>query len=89
MGIQAVREPAGLHAGDGRCPDLQLVMPGRHVFSDVCVTHPLAPSTISHACATLGAARHQQRMKRQKYADCWRPWATWAISNWACGLATW
>ena len=27
MGIQAVKEPAGLHSSDGRCPDLQLVLP--------------------------------------------------------------
>ena len=46
MGIQAVREPAGLHSSDGRCPDLQLVLPGRHIISDVVVTHPLAPSWV-------------------------------------------
>ena len=69
MGIQAVREPAGLHSSDARCPDLQLVLPGRHIISDVCVTHPLAPSWITKACTTTGAARSNQTTKHRKYRE--------------------
>jgi hypothetical protein len=71
MGIQAVREPAGLHSSDGRCPDLQLVLPGRMIISDVCVTHPLAPSKVRNRTSwtTTGAARQYQQKKRDKYKD--------------------
>ena len=69
MGIQAVREPAGLHSSDARCPDLQLVLPGRHIISDVCVTHPLAPSWIRKSCKTTGAARSKQTTKHRKYRE--------------------
>jgi hypothetical protein len=69
MGIQAVREPAGLDSDDGRCPDLQLVLPGRHIISDVVVTHPLGPSRVKDrvSLTTLGAARQYQNIKRGKY----------------------
>ena len=69
MGIQAQREPAGLHSTDGRCPDLQLVLPGRHIISDVVVTHPLAPSRVKNRTSwtTTGAARRSQNKKRTRY----------------------
>jgi len=69
MGIQAVREPEGLQASDGRCPDLQLLLPGRHILTDVCITHPLAPSRGRASCATLAAARHYQTVKHRKYRE--------------------
>jgi hypothetical protein len=69
MGVQAVREPAGLHSTDGRCPDLQLVLPGRNILTDVCITHPLAPSSVKNGVswATLGSAKGLQGVKRSKY----------------------
>ena len=71
MGIQAVREPAGLDSGDGRCPDLQVVLPGRPIISDVVVTHPLAPSMVKSGVSstTTGAARRAERLKRKKYRE--------------------
>jgi hypothetical protein len=71
MGIQAVREPTGLDSSDGRCPDLQLVLPGRHIISDVSVTHPLGPSNVKNrqSWTTTGAARAAQRGKHDKYKN--------------------
>jgi hypothetical protein len=71
MGIQAVKEPAGLHSGDGRCPDLQLVLPGRNIISDVTVVHPLAPSRVKsgQSWTTTGTARMAQEAKRTKYGE--------------------
>jgi hypothetical protein len=69
MGIQAVREPAGLHSTDGRCPDLLLVLPGRNIISDVCITHPSAPGRVKNRSSwtTTGAARSMQTTKRTTY----------------------
>ena len=71
MGIQAVREPAGLHSSDGRCPDLQLMLPGRHIISDVIVTHPLAPGRVRSKVSwrTTGVARDAQGKKHRKYRE--------------------
>jgi Reverse transcriptase (RNA-dependent DNA polymerase) len=71
MGIQAAREPAGLHSTDGRCPDLLLVLPGRSIISDVCITHPLAPSKVKSRVSwtTTGAARNLQHKKRTRYME--------------------
>ena len=71
VGIQAVREPSGLHAGDGRCPDLQLVLPGRHILSDVSIAHPTAPGFVrsKKSWRTTGAARAMQTKKRLKYRE--------------------
>jgi hypothetical protein len=71
MGIQAVREPVGLHSGDGRRPDLQLVLPGRNILSDVCIIHSLAPGTVKsrRAWTSAGAARSMQTTKRMKYKE--------------------
>ena len=64
-------EPADLYSTDGRCPDLQLVLPGRNIISDVCVTHPLSPSMVKskRAWTTTGAARTAQTTKRRKYDE--------------------
>jgi hypothetical protein len=71
MGVQAVREPVGLHLDDGRCPDLQLVLPGRNIISDVCITHPLAPTKVRKRISwtTTGAARTSQTTKHRKYRE--------------------
>ena len=71
MGIQAVREPAGLHSSDNRCPDLQLVLSGRNVISDVVVSHPLAPGKVKAgiSCTTTGAAKCAERKKHAKYRE--------------------
>jgi hypothetical protein len=69
MGIQAVREPAGLQSDDDTCPDLQLVLPGRNIISDVCVTHPSAPGMVRsrRSWTTTGCARMHQKKKHRKY----------------------
>jgi hypothetical protein len=69
MGIQAVREPTGLHTTDDRCPDLLLVLPGRAIMSDVCITHPLAPGKVKNRTSwtTTGAARNLQHKKHTRY----------------------
>ena len=71
MDIQAVREPVGLHSIDGRCPDLQLVLPGRIIITDVCITHPLAPSSVKYKTSwtATGAARMLQTVKHSKYRE--------------------
>ena len=71
MGIQAVREPAGLCSSDGRCPDLLLALPGCNIISDVSISHPLAPGMVRshHSWTTTGAARCHQTRKRAKYKE--------------------
>jgi len=71
LGVQAVREPTGLHGTDGRRPDLQLVLPGRHLIIDVAVCHPLGPGAVNsgHALRTTGVARHKETKKRVKYCE--------------------
>jgi hypothetical protein len=71
MGIQAMREPAHLHSDDGRCPDLQLVLPGRNIITDVCIPHPLAPSGVKsrRSWTTTGAARNMQNVKHKRYKE--------------------
>jgi hypothetical protein len=50
---------------------LQLVLPGRHIISDVCITHSLAPGTVKNgrALTTTGAARSMQTTKHRKYRE--------------------
>lgn len=69
MGIQAVREPVGLRSADGLCPDLQLVLPGRHIISDVVISHPLAPGKVKEGMSwtSTGAARVAQGEKHREY----------------------
>ena len=38
------QEPPGLSTEDGRRPDLQIILPGACILTDVVVSHPLAPS---------------------------------------------
>lgn len=71
LGLQAACEPAGLYAEDGRRPDLQLVLPGRHILTDVAVCHPLGPGAVNsgNALTTTGVARHKETKKRRKYCE--------------------
>lgn len=70
MGGQAVREPKGLHVEDGRRPDLQVVFPGRHVLTDVVVSHPLSSARLRRAAGGSAAvAREWQQRKRKKYSE--------------------
>jgi len=67
VGGQAVREPTGMAAADGRRPDLRIVVGGRHIIADVVITNPLAPSHVKKSQATLSAARTFQQQKHRKY----------------------
>jgi hypothetical protein len=66
VGGQAAREPVGLHFQDNRRPDLQIVLHGQHVLTDVVVSHSLAPSHIRSRCKV---ALWAQRKKQLKYKD--------------------
>jgi hypothetical protein len=68
VGGQAVREPQGLSAEDGRRPDLQLVFPGQHLLTDVVVVHPLSRSRINAGHRAGYWLLEAQRKKRVKYA---------------------
>jgi hypothetical protein len=70
VGGQAVREPRGLSASDGKRPDLQIVFPGVHLLTDVVVVHPLTYARIHdpHKNATH-FVRAAERKKRVKYAQ--------------------
>ena len=70
IGAQVVREPVKLSAGDGRRPDLQIVLPGRHILADVAVCHPLTQRVAKHGLAwtATGVAREKERTKRKKYS---------------------
>jgi hypothetical protein len=68
VGGQAVREPKGLEAADGRRPDLRLVLGVQHIIVDVVVSHPLAPAYIKKdASRKLGVAKKCQLRKHRKY----------------------
>jgi len=71
LGVQAVREPTGLHAEDGRRPDLQLVLPGRHILTDVAVCHPLGRGALNSGkgLRTTGVAKNKEAQKRQRYCE--------------------
>ena len=70
IGAQVVREPVKLSTGDGRRPDLQIVLPGRHILADVAVCHPLTQRVAKHGLAwtATGVAREKERTKRKKYS---------------------
>lgn len=70
VGGQAVREPRGLSASDGKRPDLQIVFPGVHLLTDVVVVHPLTYFRI-HGVNKEGRyfVRDAERKKRVKYAQ--------------------
>jgi hypothetical protein len=68
VGGQAVREPKGLEAADGRRPDLRLVLGVQQIIVDVVVSHPLTPAySCTDACRTLGVAKRRQQTKHLKY----------------------
>ena len=69
-GAAACKEPQGLSSEDGRRPDLQIVLPGAHILTDVVVSHPLAPSYVSTAAAEhLAIAADAAKDKVTKYAE--------------------
>jgi hypothetical protein len=68
VGGQAVREPKGLEAADGRRPDLRLLLGVQQVIVDVVVSHPLTPAYIrTDAFRSLGVAKMRQQSKHLKY----------------------
>jgi hypothetical protein len=70
VGGQAVREPLGLNAHDGKRPDLQTVFHGKQLLSDTVVTHPLAPSMLRWSSRrSCCAAEIKAKDKHKKYDD--------------------
>jgi hypothetical protein len=66
----AVKEPAGLSAKDGKRPDLQIIFPSRHIITDVCISHPLAPSYLGKAKDLEAAtANGAAAVKVRKYVE--------------------
>jgi hypothetical protein len=70
IGAQVAREPVKLSARDGTRPDLQIVLPGRHILTDVAVCHPLTQRATKRGIAwtATGVARERQRTKRKMYS---------------------
>ena len=48
-GAAAVKEPVGLSTEDGRRPDLQVVIPGESLLTDVVVSNGLCPTHLAAA----------------------------------------
>jgi hypothetical protein len=71
VGAIADKEPRGLHRDDNRRPDLQLFFPGRHVITDVVVSHPLTSGYVNNRIALrpLGVAKYRERLKHAKYDE--------------------
>ena len=69
MGLQAVRQPAGLDTSSDLRPDLMMILPGRRILTDVAICHPLAPSRVKKGIPqrTLGTAKSMEQVKRSKY----------------------
>ena len=69
-GAAACKEPQGLSTEDGRRPDLQIILPGACILTDVVVSHPLCPSYVSLASTRpLAIARRAANYKQLKYKD--------------------
>ena len=69
-GAAAVKEPVGLSTEDGRRPDLQIVIPGESLLTDVVVSHPLCPTHLAPASKEhLATARSAELRKHRNYAD--------------------
>lgn len=69
-GAAAVREPVGLSTEDGRRPDLQIVIPGEHILTDVVISHPLCPSHLATASTKhLATAQKAEQRKHRNYSD--------------------
>ena len=71
LGVQAVREPKGLHVESNLRPDLRLVLPGQRILVDVAICHPLAPEAVRsrRSLRTTGLARTKEQTKRKKYTE--------------------
>ena len=72
LGLQAVRQPAGLDPKSDLRPDLMIILPGRRILTDVAICHPLAPSRVKkggRSSTALGTARDVEGQKRKKYLD--------------------
>jgi hypothetical protein len=67
VGGQAAREPKDMSAEDNKKPDLQIVLPGHHLVTDVVVTHPLTYSKCKDRNTTTAYARIAQSAKHAKY----------------------
>ena len=67
VGGQAVREPKSMSAQDKKRPDLQIVLPGHHLVTDVVVTHPLTHPKCKDRSTTTINARIAQSLKHKKY----------------------
>src|SRR5277367_2579349 len=69
-GAAACKEPQGLSTEDGRRPDLQIVLPGACILTDVVVSHPLCPSHVPVGSTTvLAVAQQAARRKQVKYQE--------------------
>ena len=69
-GGAAVQEPRHLSTETRKRPDLQIVLPNRHILTDVVVTHPLAPSYFrATGKEHLIKAKHAAAAKCRKYAE--------------------
>jgi len=71
MGVQAVRQPAGLDTSSKLCPDLMMILPGRRILIDVAICHPLAPSRVKRGTSmrALRTAKEMEGVKRRKYLE--------------------
>ena len=69
-GGAAVKEPRHLSTETRKRPDLQIVLPNRHILTDVVVSHPLAPSYFrATGNEHLIKAKHAAAAKCRKYAE--------------------
>ena len=69
-GAAAVKEPVGLSTEDGRRPDLQIVIPGEHILTDVVVSHPLCRSHLDTARAKpLATAEQAEQRAHRAYSS--------------------
>ena len=69
-GAAACKEPPGLSTEDGRRPDLQIILPGACILTDVVVSHPLAPSHLLAASrSALIVARQAVNRKQRHYQE--------------------
>jgi hypothetical protein len=69
MGLQAVKQPAGLDTSSDLRPDLMVILPGRRILTDVAICHPLAPGRVKEETSlkALGTAKVVEGVKRRKY----------------------
>ena len=65
VGAQVRKEVEGLDLGSKQRPDLEIVLPGRVLLTDVLVSHSLTTSAVAE---NRSQAMHWQRPKDRKYA---------------------